>query len=778
MAYTPSTTLTFNKTAYTPSTTLEFDAGNTLSATIEQRIFEVGSISATIEQRIVEGGTLSAVIEQNIFEVATISAAIQQDIFEIGGISATIEQRIVLGVGVLSAPIQQNIFEVGTISTTIEQRIVETGDILSVIIQQEIVAVTGTLSAIIQQDIFESGTISAVIEQNITATTGILSAVIQNDIYEVGSISKQITQVIYGLVNGLPKKPVVWQAFVLLGSLDVSANLTGSIIIDAEEGTAKVASFTLKPSLGVVDLTQWVNQPVTISFGYKDSPEIFTLYKGRVDVPSYDPNDRLTSFVCTDLLQRAFEDTAQEDIKSKIQGLWSKFIFEETNDNWKYAKDVISTVPKSMDYSVDLVLEVTDWAAKPTADFVYNTDCILDESLEVELASIRDITNIINLTFNYQYSGYREAVVTYTWYDSPAIGSLEWLQNAATAVENAQVIDAIEDAGWFAKETPIFTGLPRTQVFHPGGSPVIWLNAFPNGVTFARINAAKRFIQNVTDQVNFVIKSPSSITALGEVPDEVSYGLSAEYEENSESNFTETEEGDYSYLNEKTAGALDVFGTGTYNKYPEFQGQTSAQGYTTYDSEALIVDGTRGEMNDALAVARDVHVAQILSKHRQNKISFTCLLNPLLSRTQTVEVNSLPVKSRGKISHYRQEMNIEEGYAISNVTMSVSKSFALGIADIPAPDEDPVAQPDLPEDPLASGTSIQLGNCVANIPGNFSLTCEIGVDKFGKGTNSLGETEFVVQTPEVVDNNTQDTVNTIDKEYTVSVPQELLTLEA
>jgi len=778
MAYTPSTTLEFSKKGYTPSTTLEFSKDNVISATIEQRIYEVGTLSATIEQDIYEVGTLSATIEQIIVEGGVISATIEQRIYEVDTLSATIEQNIVAGIGTLSATIEQNIYEVGVISAVIQQQIVDDSSIISVTIQQEIFAETDILSATIEQVIYETGVLSAVIEQTITNTVDVISATIEQKVYEVGTISVDIEQVIYDLINGLPRKPRNWQAFITLGTLDVSANLTGSIVIDAEESAAKVASFTLKPSLGIVDLTEWVNQPVTISFGYDDSPEVYTLYKGWVDIPNYDPNDRLTSFVCTDLLQKSFENDTQDNIKGKIGGTWSEFVFEETNDNWKYANDVISTVPKAMDYSVDLQLEVTDWASKDTPDFIYQSDCILDESLEVELASSRNIVNSVDLVFNYQYSGYREAVITYVWNNLPAIGSLEWTQNTAAIAENSQVIAAIEDAGWFAKEGMAFAGLPVSQIFYPGGNPVVWLNSRPNGITHARVSAAKRFIQNVTDQVTLSIKSPASIANLGEIKDKASYGVSAEYAENSESNFLATEEATFSYSNPRVAGQTQVFGEVDYTKYVDFLDQSSSQGYTTYDNESLVVAGNRVEMNSALEVAREIHATDLLSKHRQNRVSFTCLLNPLLSRTQTIEVDTDPVKSRGKVSHYRQEMNIDQGYAISLVTTSVSKASGLGIVDTPSVPQADIDPPILPEDPLAGGTNIFLGNCVANISNNPGLTCEIGVDKFGKGSEGNGETVFVVQTPEVVDNTTQDTVNEIDQEFIVSIPQELLILEA
>jgi hypothetical protein len=795
----PTTTLTFDGTASTPSTTLTFSTEDVLGFFVEQKVVESGSLTLQIQQNVVEGGQVTLPITQQITQTGSITFPIQQDGVEQGAISLTLTQTNFC-LGSLSLAVQQIVTPPDTIDLPITQQLVNTGQI-TLPIQQN---VGDSLTFHVEHRVIQQGSLAFPVTQNVQLPqVDELMFPIQETILdsypnriviplrnfvefvfvESGELGFGIQQTTYELVNGLPAKPTNWEASVTLNGVDVTDNLTGNILIEAEEGTAKVATFSLKPTPGVINLTNWVDKLVVISFSYKDSPASFTLYKGFVETPTFNTVSRIISFTCTDKLQSTFKDQSQAQILQLIQGQWSIHIFNETNDNWEYAQDVLSTVTKSIDLSVNLTADITEWKAKATPDFTYQENCILDESLDVEVANARDIINTVDMSFTYQYSAFKEVKTKVDWNGNPAIGSAEWLNDPFPLVSNKMVVEAIESAGWVLSK-PFFSwaSLPVTQVYTIGGQPIAFNNAAPNAIEGINTFIAKRYVQNITEAISFTLKAPSSIAALGPLKQKAQYGVSAQYAETAESDFLNTAPKVYTYRSNTGGGILSFLQASfDYKAYEAFNGQESpvgigtVPGTTIFDTDSLITVGDRAETDSALSVARDVHVRQITEAHRQTRVEFETVLNPLLSRTQTIKVDTGPVKAQGKLYSYRQELNIEQGSALSTITVAISKEYGTGIVDIVVPDVTPTTPAVVLED---TPGLIQLGNFLEGFSG--PLGSETGSNEFGRKSRITGglSTTFDIQSPEIPDTSTQELTDPQTKEYIVSIPIDLLILEA
>jgi hypothetical protein len=598
----------------------------------------------------------------------------------------------------------------------------------------------------------------------------------------VGTLSFPITQFNYLLSGGLPLKPTIWQVFVTLNGVDVTVNLTGRVLIEAEEGTAKIASFSLKPAVGILDLSQWVDKLVVISFSHDADSAVFTLYKGYVDTPVYNPVSRVVSFSCTDKLQRFFDDRTKEQILLNLGGSWSEHIFEETNDHWQYAQDVLSTVPKSVDLSIDLTMDVTEWQAKPVADFTYVEKCIVDESLSVEIANAREIINHVTVSFSYQYRAFKELKVKSSWARNPSIPSTLWLTDPSSEISNKMVVEAHENAGWqLSKPFKGLTPLPVTQTFLINGNPFIFGNNYPEALVGFSLFMAKRYIQNVTESTELVVKSPASITALGEIKDRASYGMSAQYSEDIDSEFLSTKEKTYSYLSNTGSLTFKKYASFDYRGYEAFNGQKSNEGIqavtgtTLFTADNLILEGNRSESDLAYRVATLTHVNQILQTHRQTRVEFTTVLNPLLNRPQTIAVDTLPVKARGKVYSYRHQIDIAAGSAFSEISLAISREYGLGIPDVETPPAQSLPTPAIV--PVDTPTDLQWGNYIEGFSG--PIGSKTGFNEFGKTTTTAGttETSFDVQSREIPEESTQTLLSEGVKEYIVAVPIDLLILE-
>ncbi len=115
-----------------------------------------------------------------------------------------------------------------------------------------------------------------------------------------------------------------WTVAVTLAGADVSARLTGTLSITAEESAARIAEFRLSPATGAIDPTAWVGAAVTIDYGLTDGAgtTLFTArrFTGRVDVPEYNPIDRTVLFRCTDGLQSLLEAADRTTIDALTPG--------------------------------------------------------------------------------------------------------------------------------------------------------------------------------------------------------------------------------------------------------------------------------------------------------------------------------------------------------------------------------------------------------------------------------------------------------------------------
>ena len=124
------------------------------------------------------------------------------------------------------------------------------------------------------------------------------------------------------MVDPLTESPARWRAVVTLGGVDVSERLTGDIEVEATEGEARIARFSLVPAPGPIVLPQWSGQQVTI-----DSAELADdgsalnprrLFTGVVDVPDYDITTHVVTFECTDQLQEVIGNLPREWVDAHV----------------------------------------------------------------------------------------------------------------------------------------------------------------------------------------------------------------------------------------------------------------------------------------------------------------------------------------------------------------------------------------------------------------------------------------------------------------------------
>lgn len=493
-----------------------------------------------------------------IIGVETFSATFEQIIYEFGSITATLEQQITADVYSLKAQIQQVVYEAGTISTTVEQQIVD----------YEV----GTLSISLEIQVYTTGTIAITVEQQI---------------YDPDSLFP------------IAGDTQLWAVKVYLEDIDVSASITGLVTVDAEEGSARIATFVLRPTFGPISITSWVNKPVRIDYQLATPGGTVTraLFVGRVDTPEYDPNTRLTTFKCSDFLQKRWEQSSRKKILADLGGYWSSTVFDEHASNVDYANDVLSTIPASYDLTVDGVGRLTYWHTASAQDFTFSEAHIMDRSLTVELASSRSVLNQLELEVGFRFDRIHEQHQRYYWDFFLSSFSLSWNDvgvNGIPLPTTGMIQDAIKGVDWPLVGAPVFFAPPSYTEYYTtssdGSLNVGYLINPPGLCIGANFTLAKRWAQQITERSRFVVKAPQSIEQMGLVREERSYAYEPDpsshrfynvFEETWNKPYVEGRVGSASVVSQQFEPADAVAGSYVWYRYP-FPSAANSTDYGKY----------------------------------------------------------------------------------------------------------------------------------------------------------------------------------------------------
>jgi len=538
-----------------------------------------------------------------------------------------------------------------------------------------------------------------------------------------------------------------WRLKVRLDNIDVSNNLTGVLRIESQEGAAKIADFELMPFAGKIVVTKWIGKMVAIDYILQSKGRVlseFILFRGIVDEPVYDPSTKLTSFSCSDRLQQVVAGLDKKQIDSLIGGHHSDVVFQDS-DNYSYAKNRLSTIACSLDLDRLNELQLTPWKAKDIADFSFDENNILYKQITVTLANTRAIKSIAHVDIQYRYQILKQREVLYEYIYPLTI--CQQLNYNATMPNTDMIEQAISSTNWLVKNAPRYV--------HQRGPGWINCNGRLSGflirpqlqkylVRDARFILAKRFAQSITENYKLKLIAPQSIDNTFIAKDNYVFEVAADVER-----FTRIE---------KYESVID--------------GVVDASGDITLEQQ------DKAKLDNAITTALNKAKTQILQAHRQNKVSFKVPINPLISCTNTVSLNTDNVVAKGKIVHIVHECNIASGSCVTSITLGVSKTDNDKVVN------DSVLQ--APQIASSSNKNITTNNRI-RLKTHFggpldapeydeSLTGYSGntLALFRPGA-SLYPQRFVITTPAI--DTTPRNINA-EKTYKISIPDELLLLEA
>lgn len=551
-----------------------------------------------------------------------------------------------------------------------------------------------------------------------------------------------------------------WSLLVTLDGIDISNHINGSVLIDAEEGVARIAEFSCVNFAGTISLFQWVGRPVTIDAQMEPGDDYVRIFTGVVDLPDYNPKTKITHFRCTDDLQNRAKDlvfgTGNTFFTTVTDAVYSEVIFGvmSTRSGWHVLQDAMNTVPASYDLAPDLTPTLTPWAAKTTADFSFTEDDILDASLSVSYAPRNTIKNTVDVSFQYRFPRLYQRISRYVW-QHPGVC---YLQEHGGDIPTVDMIDsAAKSAGWdFLSLTTVPPPPSGTYMCTFTNSSMATTSAWVidekarQSLAFeAELHLGKRFSREVTDAYYLTVKSDVSRDNVGELSAKLSGSLQVIFE-------TSIWEAD---LNRKPHLA------------PFF-------GYGEATIDKTDITGTsRADSDKAVKCLIQQAKTQILYSHRQNFVEITIPTNPAIDRTHTVKIDTELVQAQGKARQIVHTFDTGSGSATTKVKVAMSRVEALGLVVL---DSDPVVPfgPPVPA-PIDPATLQQtLPTSYGGLTEGVTSTTPGYITNAASNTDTPLPHEFRVPTFAIPAAEQGPVTNDILESYTVKIPDELLTVAA
>lgn len=455
-----------------------------------------------------------------------------------------------------------------------------------------------------------------------------------------------------------------WAPVVELDGVDITADVVGEITVEASEGAARIASFSLLAS-GSLDLPSYTGQRVTIDIADSAGSNRIRLFTGLVDVPAVDLVRRLVRITANDDLMNTVNAMDRAAIESLVGGRWSKVVFDDGAVPWSYAQDRLSTVAASLDMDANGGLRLTPWAAKAVADLSFDAGVLLEQSIAVDTAERGALVNDVMVSFGYRFQNAKR--------DSYDIkfrfmnyGFSDWVTNGNTFLVRSTVERAIESAG-LVIDTIDYVELPTSaQRVGPLGT-WIWIpNPFVDPLMAMGFDATVTFdyTQSLQEQHAIRVFSQASIDAVGRLPARMSCALEGKT------------------VDTVAAETADVLYRASISKIPGQLAAPTVAGSTTAAVMDLTADTNRAAAEAAMECLIDVAKVKIAASHRSGRVSAALALHPLVDLDKTVAVDADGVQAKGKVVRVLHRMDADSAQALTEFEIAVARLDGSGLAHV------------------------------------------------------------------------------------------------
>lgn len=459
--------------------------------------------------------------------------------------------------------------------------------------------------------------------------------------------------------TGTAGRAGVWSAIVTLSDVDVSNRIDGDLVIEFEEGAARIAELTIAPATTSFAIADWVGQTITIDLADNATgtpASVARLFSGVVDTPSLNRSAHTIALRCTDNLQNIIEGMSVAAIDAAIpSGYASPVVFDAAARGWSRSQDRLSTVAASLELSPAGALRLTGWAPKSTADLAFTEAHILDNSISVSLASRSSLVNEVTIDFGYRFPRLKAEghAVSFSYVSETSIAA--YVSAGGWFLQRAAVAAAIKSAGGTILSIG-YTALPTSTIgqWTPGPYDAELCMGFAGVVSFD-------YAQTIEENYTVTVSAPASIAVVGTLKDRLSGALV----------------GAYTPL-VAAETSLTLYKNGITGIPPQ-DTATAVSGQTTAADVTLTADTNRAAANAALESLIAVAKVRIWASHRQNSVSASVACNPDIDVDKTIDVQTSMLHVRGKCRSGRHRLSMHSGTAVTEFALAVCSVAGTGV---------------------------------------------------------------------------------------------------
>ena len=593
---------------------------------------------------------------------------------------------------------------------------------------------------------------------------------------------------------------VLWQPYVTVGGVDLSARLIGGIDIDTDEMAAPIAGFTIAPTAGLVDPMAYLN--ATVEIWWRHMTDATTeryrrlKFSGKVLSTEWDADLALLSFDCSGDLQTKCERMTDAEVALVFAGYWSEHIFDEDADGWQKAQDRLSTTENVVWQDEAGAIRLSSIRAKTTPDFTFADSARIHETLRITHVAQRDLKNTVQITLDYRFPRKRHREIKYSWMPfAPYGGVCDYLENPFTLCTRDMVQSAADGSGWvvqgdihyvdvwapglymcgFANSEPRVWGFEDVQVTttvdSPGGPAGTYTYKQSQDLSSWCIGAwwtsAKRWVQTITETYTLTVQAPQSIAHIGEAMATEDYGVESQ---------------------------------ASYDDWAESLGQdgppTGGTAFTLPSGDTAIDGSADDPVNrTAMEYAQETVIAaargDILRTHRGTTVEVEIPYHPGVTLDHTVKLDTARLVAQGKVRRIEDRLDVGSGEAITRLSLAISRKLGTGtVIDTPIAAPASAAAPTDPT--FTSHVSLQthIGGRTTSPAededwtGFFSdyqydptATPDWSVNPANPSVVRYG-TKFVVTSPDIDGDWVNAKVSAATAVYDVDIPDDTLTLTA
>lgn len=502
---------------------------------------------------------------------------------------------------------------------------------------------------------------------------------------------------------------VCWSAAVMIGSVDVSDRLSGTLTISGAEESARTAHFEVTP-LSSEELFGYDNAPVTIDITVFRGmlSATYRRFTGVVEGRDFSESEMLCSISCRDGYQERIKAAGRDAIHSLLGGLhtasdalcaWS----DSTPDPVGYFDKLLGTVPGSVFINGAGFWRSFRWdVGSPRA--VFGLSDFFDGSLATSFPARIDIPSSIKASLSVRVNRLHAVEVPLSW---EGVSYIDYAHGLGSWLGKATVLSALAGlSGWFIKGKPVL-GTPESGYVVPtsgGGVSSLLIGDADKTCISLDVTMYKRWYQEVDYKLSFEI----ALGGLSDRDESISEAIQSTWDAAGWEDVASSDNTVDLYV--ANAPTVTVTPTG-YEALPE--PWPPANGAVDH-----YPDLSGAPLNSAAryVAARALRLAA--AGLRRRTVQFDRPIDPRWDISDVLGVVGRKVSATGQVTEFADLLDFESGDATTSVVLACPQGNAATTV-LPA-----FTVPSIPCDVTHALTAPVLGNHLGSIAGMVPATDE------------------------------------------------------